>query len=155
MKSNYTYVQLYLRLAIGASYLVAGLDRFGVWGPPGGARISWGDWSHFMQYAGQLLSFLPHKLGEVFAAIASAAEIIFGALLIMGLWTRWAAIGSGVLLFTFALCMTQAFGLQSPLNYSVFTASAASLLLACLPAYKWSLDAMRGQQKTTYQTNNI
>ena len=152
MKNRQDYIQLFLRCGLGASYLCAGLDRFGVWGPPGGARISWGDWSHFMQYAKQVMFFLPSNLAEVFAFIASLAEIIFGVLLIIGLFTRWAAIGSGLLLLCFALCMTFAFGIQAPLNYSVFTASAASFLLSSLPFYVLSLDqwlSKRQQYSTT------
>jgi putative oxidoreductase len=42
--------------------------------------------------------------------------------------------------------MAVAFGITAPLNYSVFTASAASFLLAAIPAYKWSIDARRSVQ---------
>lgn len=155
MQNNHSLIQLYLRVALGASYLCAGLDRLGVWGPAGGARISWGDWKHFMDYAYQLLFFLPYGLANFFAAVATGAEIVFGALLILGLLTRWAAVGSGILLLVFALCMTLAFGVQSPLNYSVFTASAGSFLLATLPAYKWSLDSFLNNRKHAYQTSDL
>ncbi|HEY1164431.1 MAG TPA: DoxX family protein [Chitinophaga sp.] len=155
MQKNQSLIQLYLRIGLGASYLCAGLDRLGVWGPPGGARISWGDWQHFMDYAYKLLFFLPYGLASFVAGIATAAEIIFGVLLILGLLTRWAAIGSGILLLLFALSMTVAFGVQAPLNYSVFTASAASFLLSTLPAYKWSLDAILYRKKHAYQTSDL
>ncbi len=135
--------QLFLRVGLGASYLCAGLDRFGVWGPPGAPNVGWGDWQHFMQYAHTLLFFLPYSVAEIFAAIASGAEIIFGILLIAGFWTRWTAIGSGLLLLGFALAMTVALGITAPLNYSVFTASAGSFLLSTLPAYRWSIDGLR------------
>ncbi|HWV68696.1 DoxX family protein [Chitinophaga sp.] len=135
--------QLFLRVGLGASYLCAGLDRFGVWGPPGAPDVSWGDWQHFMQYAYKLMFFLPYSVAEIFAAIASGAEITFGILLIAGFWTRWAAIGSGLLLLGFALAMTVALGITAPLNYSVFTASAGSFLLSTLPAYRWSIDGIR------------
>lgn len=136
-------IQLFLRVALGASYLCAGLDRFGVWGPPGAPNIGWGDWQHFMQYAHQLMFFLPYSVAEIFAALASGAEILFAVMLITGFWTRWAAVGSGVLLLGFALAMTVALGISQPLNYSVFTASAASFLLSTLPAYRWSADQLR------------
>lgn len=155
MRNKPSLIQLYLRIGLGASYLCAGLDRFGVWGPPGGARVSWGDWQHFMDYAYQLLFFLPYGLASFVAAIASAAEIIFGVLLTLGLFTRWAAIGSGALLLLFALSMTIALGVQAPLNYSVFTASAASFLLSTLPAHKWSLDSVLYKRKHAYQTSEL
>jgi putative oxidoreductase len=62
-------------------------------------------------------------------------------LLIIGLFTRKAAIGSGLLSLCFALAMTLSFGIESPIGYSVFTLSAASFLLATLSAYPWSIDA--------------
>ena len=136
-------IQLFLRVALGASYLCAGLDRFGVWGPPGAPDIGWGDWQHFMQYAHKLMFFLPYSVAEIFAALASGLEILFAIMLIAGFWTRWAAIGSGVLLLGFALAMTAALGVAAPLNYSVFTASAGSFLLSTLPAYRWSVDQLR------------
>jgi uncharacterized membrane protein YphA (DoxX/SURF4 family) len=136
-------IQLFLRVALGASYLCAGLDRFGVWGPPGAPNIGWGDWQHFMQYASKLMFFLPYSVAEFFAALASGAEIFFAVMLITGFCTRWAAIGSGILLLGFALAMTVALGISAPLNYSVFTASAASFLLSTLPAYRWSVDQWR------------
>jgi uncharacterized membrane protein YphA (DoxX/SURF4 family) len=143
MRNGSSLIQLYLRISLGASFLCAGLDRFGVWGPPGGARVSWGDWQHFMEYAYKLLFFMPYGMASFVAGLASAGEILFGILLIIGLWTRFAAFGSGLLLLLFALSMTIALGVQAPLNYSVFTASAASFLLALMPAYRWSIDSYR------------
>jgi hypothetical protein len=51
--------------------------------------------------------------------------------------------------------MTLALGIQAPLNYSVFTASAASFLLSTLPAYKWSLDGVLHHRKHAYQTSDL
>jgi uncharacterized membrane protein YphA (DoxX/SURF4 family) len=132
--------QLYLRLAIGAGYTVFGLDRLGVWGPYGKPGVSWGDWKHFSTYAHHLMSFLPSGLAETFAVIATILECTLGPLLIIGLATRWAAYASSALALGFATSMAIADGITSPLAYSVFTVSAASLLLAAQPAYRWSLD---------------
>jgi uncharacterized membrane protein YphA (DoxX/SURF4 family) len=135
--------QLYLRLALGFGFLVPGLDRLGCWGPPGGAQISWGDWAHFRAYARQVMGFLPTGLADKMAVLATAGELAFGVLLVLGLWTRWAALGSGVLLLGFALSMAVSFGIVSPLSYSVFTASAAAFLLAGVKTYPVSIDALR------------
>jgi uncharacterized membrane protein YphA (DoxX/SURF4 family) len=154
---NYTAVfQLYLRLALGIGYLSAGLDRFGVWGPPGGAAIAWGDWQHFMEYAHKLLFFLPYKLAEVCAFIASVGEIVFGILLIIGWKTRLSAIGSGILALLFALGMAVGLRFRAPLDYSVYVVSAGSFLLATLPFYRWSVDAALepdSQQSAVKQPN--
>lgn len=132
--------QLFLRLAIGVSYVVFGADRLGLWGKYGDKNVSWGDWSHFMEYASKVMGFLPFSLAQVFAGMATACEITFGIMLIIGLKTRYAAIGSGALSFLFAFSMTISFGVLKPLAYSVFTVSAASFLLSTLSGYKYSID---------------
>jgi putative oxidoreductase len=133
--------QLYLRIAIGSAYLWEVADRLGVLGAHGHPHVGWGDWSHFTEYARQVMSFLPSGIIPVFAIIATVGEGLFGALVLTGLFTRVAAIGSGILSFCFALAMAISFGIESPLGYSVFTLSAASFLLATLPEYDWSIDA--------------
>jgi hypothetical protein len=45
--------------------------------------------------------------------------------------------------------MSIANGITSPLGYSVFTVSAASLLLALQPAYRWSLDQFRSTVRSS------
>jgi putative oxidoreductase len=137
---NIKLPQLYLRIAIGSAYLWEVADRLGVFGAHGQPHVGWGDWQHFTDYARQVMSFLPSGIIPLFAIIATIGEGLFGALLIGGLYTRAAAIGSGVLSFCFALAMAISFGIDSPLGYSVFTLSAASFLLATLPEYDFSLD---------------
>ena len=132
--------QLYLRISIGSAFAWFGLDRIGAWGPYGKPWISWGDWTHFSTYAHQLMFFLPYRLAEIFAVIATVLEISIGIALILGLFTRVAAFAGCGLALSFAICMSLANGITSPLGYSVFTVSAACLLLAAQPAYRWSLD---------------
>ena len=143
MKKLQSFAQLFLRLALGIAYLVPALDRLGVWGKNGQPGISWGDWQHFVQYAGEVMGFIPHALVTPFAVIATIAEISFGILLVLGKYTKLAAIGSGVLALLFAISMAISFGIVSPLSYSVFTVSAASFLLATIDQYNWSLDNLR------------
>jgi putative oxidoreductase len=141
------YAQLYLRIALGVGFLLLGLDRLGVWGPYGKPYVSWGDWSHFSAYAHQVMSFLPDKLVDVLAVLATIGEIGFGFLLLIGWYTRFAAIGAGLLTLGFCISMAISFGITSPINYSVFTVSAASFLLSTIPNYKWSVDALRSSSK--------
>jgi uncharacterized membrane protein YphA (DoxX/SURF4 family) len=61
---------------------------------------------------------------------ATAAELSLGLLLVLGLWIRWTSLASAVLLVLFGTAMAISFGVKSPLDYSVFSASAAALLLA-------------------------
>ncbi len=138
---------LLLRLAIGSAYLWEVADRLGLLGAHGQPHVGWGDWAHFTAYAKQVMSFVPTGLVPVLAVLATIGEGVFGMLLITGLFTRFASIGSGILSFCFAVAMAISFGMDSPIGYSVFTVSAASFLLATLPQFEWSLDAFFERKK--------
>ena len=144
---NKAITQLYLRLAMGSGFTILGLDRLGVWGPNGKPWVSWGDWRHFSAYAHEVMSFLPGGLAEILAILATIGEISIGILLLLGLFTRQAAIGSGVLTACFAIAMAISYGITSPINYSVFTVSAASFLLSTQPEYRWSIDALINKKR--------
>jgi hypothetical protein len=45
-------------------------------------------------------------------------------------WLRWTALASALLLILFGTAMAISFGPKSPLDYSVFSASGAAMLLA-------------------------
>jgi len=136
------FAQLYLRLAMGIGFFYFGLDRLGAWGPYGKPWVSWGDWHHFSVRAHHLMSYLPYTMAEAFAMIATFIEVTGGFLLLVGLFTRQAAYACGGLAFCFAISMAITDGITSPMAYSVFTVSAASLLLATLPEYRYSLDRL-------------
>jgi putative oxidoreductase len=132
--------QLYLRISIGSAFAWFGLDRIGAWGPYGKPWVSWGDWAHFSPRAHALMFFLPSGVAEFGAIVATILEISVGITLLLGFFTRFMSYVSCGLALSFAICMSLADGITSPLGYSVFTVSAASLALAIQPAYRWSLD---------------
>lgn len=127
------YAAVFLRVALGCSFLSAVADRFGFWGAYGKPRVAWGDFSHFETYVQQLNWFVPAPAIPALAWIATVAEVTLGLALLLGVFPRWTALLSGILLLLFALAMTFALGIKSPLGYSVFSASAGAFLLACLP----------------------
>jgi len=139
---NLIFPTLYLRIAIGSAYLWEVADRFGILGANGKPHVGWGDWGHFIAYARQVMSFLPAGIIPVMATLATIGEATFGLLIMTGLFTRFAAIGSGLLSLCFACAMAISFGIDSPLGYSVFTLSAASFVLASLPNNPYSIDAL-------------
>jgi uncharacterized membrane protein YphA (DoxX/SURF4 family) len=120
---------LYARMALGFSFLSAVADRFGLWGANGKEGVAWGDFQHFIQYAGMVNSFLPNRVIPAVAWAATICETAFGVGLVLGIYKRYVAIGSAVLLSLFALAMSVSFGPKAPFDYSVFSASAAALLL--------------------------
>jgi uncharacterized membrane protein YphA (DoxX/SURF4 family) len=121
---------LYARIALAAAFLSAVADRFGLWGLPGHPGVAWGDFAHFIAYVAQLNPFAPAAAVPALAWISTLAEVALSLLLLVGLWPLWTAIASAVLLASFALAMTGTLGIKTPLDFSVFSASAAALLLA-------------------------
>src|SRR5918995_3756452 len=86
------YVPVFLRLAVGGTFLVSVADRFGLWGPSGTKNVAWGDFVHFTQYTGQLNPWAPAGFIPALAWAATGAELVLGVGLILGLFTRWAAL---------------------------------------------------------------
>ena len=137
-----TVSSVFLRLALGISFLSAVADRFGLWGVYGQPNVAWGNYAQFVAYTAKLNWFLPAVTIPPLAIIATAAETLFGLLLILGWKTRITALLSGVLLTTFALTMTMALGVKAPLNFSVFSAAAGALFLGVCGNFPFSLDEL-------------
>jgi uncharacterized membrane protein YphA (DoxX/SURF4 family) len=137
-----TFSSVFLRLALGSSFLSAVGNRFGLWGIYGRPNVAWGNYARFVNYTAQLNWFLPAAMIPELAIIATAAETLFGLLLVLGWKTRITALLSGVLLLTFALTMTMALGVKAPLDLSVFSAAGGALLLATCTDFPFSLDEL-------------
>jgi uncharacterized membrane protein YphA (DoxX/SURF4 family) len=137
-----SFSSVFLRFALGLSFLSAVADRFGWWGAFGQPNVSWGNFARFVDYTGKLNWFLPHAMISALAVISTCAEILFGLLLLAGWQTRITALCSGMLLMIFGLAMTLALGIKAPLNFSVFSAAGGSLLLATCPAFPLSVDEL-------------
>ena len=136
------FSSVFLRLALGTSFLSAVADRFGIWGAYGQPNVSWGNYVRFADYTAKLNWFLPAAMTPALAPIATAAETLFGPLLVLGWKTRITALLSGVLLTTFALTMTMALGVKAPLNFSVFSAAGGALLLGVCANSPFGLDEL-------------
>jgi putative oxidoreductase len=118
---------LYARLALGAAFLSGIADRFGWYT---GRNVGYGNFAGFVGYTAKVNSFMPAHSIPFLAWAATAAELFLGVALILGVWPRWVALGSAVLLVLFGTAMAISFGIKSPMDYSVFSASAAAILLA-------------------------
>jgi len=118
---------LYARLALGAAFLSGIADRFGLYT---GRNVGYGNFAGFMSYTAKVNSFMPAFTIPFLAWAATAAELLLGVALILGIWPRWVALGSALLLVLFGVAMAISFGIKSPLDYSVFSASAGAVLLA-------------------------
>ena len=137
------FSSLFLRLALGLSFLSALADRFGLWGAFGRPNVSWGSFARFVAYTGKLNWFLPEALIPALAIIATCAEASLGLCLVIGWYTRTAALLSGILLILFGVTMTVALGVKAPLDFSVFSAAGGAFLLATCPEFPFSVDKLR------------
>lgn len=147
MKSYQQLIALFLRVAYGFTLLTPVADRLGWMGATGDKNISWGNWINFVHYTHTLNPYASGELAELLAVFSTIGEATLGILLIIGLFTRWAALGAGLLTGVFALAMTIELGFKAPINYSVWVDSAAGFLLATLPRYAYSIDALLFQKR--------
>jgi uncharacterized membrane protein YphA (DoxX/SURF4 family) len=88
------------------------------------------NFANFVHYTAEVNSFMPTFAIPFLAWAATAAEFVLGIALILGVWPRWVALGSALLLARFGIAMAISFGIRSPLDYSAFSASATAVLLA-------------------------
>lgn len=141
-RNAHAHTTLYLRLALGIGFLSAVADRVGFWGPPGTALVAWGNFHNFLRYTAVLNPWLPASWIPSAAWAATICEAALGIALILGVQTKLAALGSGVLTLLFAVAMVFTLGAKAPLNYSVFAFSAGAFLLARVGPYPWSVDSL-------------
>src|ERR1700749_1507104 len=118
---------LYARITLGVGFLSGIADRFGWWR---GRNVGYGNFDGFLSYTAKVNFFMPASSIPFLGWAATIAELVLGVLLLCGLWLRWTALASAVLLVLFGTAMAISFGAKSPLDYSVFSASAAAILLA-------------------------
>ncbi len=120
-----TLAALYARIALGAAFLSGIASRFGLYGRNEG----YGNFANFIRYTAEVNAFMPAITIPFLAWAATVAECVLGVLLLAGVWRRWVAWSSAVLLMLFGVAMAISMGIKSPLDYSVFSASAAAVLL--------------------------
>src|SRR5262245_750933 len=116
-----TYTMLYVRLALGITFLAAVTDRCGLWGPPGTRNVAWGNFDNFVAYTAQLNPYLPTAWMPTLGWIVTLAEVACGLTLIVGFQTRRVAVVSGLMLLAFALGMIMGGGIKASLHCSVFS----------------------------------
>jgi uncharacterized membrane protein YphA (DoxX/SURF4 family) len=134
-------------------FLSAVADRFGLWGAFGQPNVEWGDYSRFMDYTHMLNWYWPAAMIPTLGAVATAAEILFGLLILVGWHTRVAARLSGLLLVVFATTMTITLGPKSVLNYAVLTGIGGSFLLANCEIFPFSVDELLSRR--THSEENM
>jgi len=128
------------RIIIALDFLLAVADRLGFFGGPGTPGVGWGDFAHFTAYTAKVNSFLPLGMIPSIAVIATIAETTLGITMLLGLYSRFAAAGSAVLLTMFATAMWIS-GLSHML-YAVYLMAAGAWVLATMEPSPLSVDAL-------------
>jgi len=136
------FPQFFLRLALGAGFLLPVMDRLGLFGANGTPGVTWGDWPHFVDYTHTLMPFLSKSVAGLLGGAATLAEIVFGICLILGFQTKLMAAGAAVLTCTFAIFMMISLGISAPFDYPVFVFTGGGLVLAGLDYFQWSIDSL-------------
>ncbi len=134
------FVILLLRFALGAAFLSAAADRFGLWGPPGSAIVAWGNMDNFLNYTSLVTFGSSGILLKILGWTATILEIVLGIFLIIGFKVKPTAILSGILLLLFGIGMVFNLPPKTVLDYSVFSACFGAFLLAFQPRIKFSVD---------------
>jgi uncharacterized membrane protein YphA (DoxX/SURF4 family) len=120
-------VVLLARLTIAGAFLSALWHRFD-------------NFHAFIAYAARVNSFLPADVAPYLAVIATTLECLFCLTLLLGIYTRWAALGSAILLFLFATAMA-ASGL-TPAEWAVYVLSAGAWVISTSDTRLASVDSL-------------
>jgi putative oxidoreductase len=128
------------RLLIAIAFLDNVADRLGFLGRPGSANVTWGDFQHFIAYTAQVNAFAPRALIPALAVMATLAEGTLGLAMLLGVRTRLAAAGAGLLLVMFGTAMVLS-GL-SQFQYTVYLMATAAWALASIDASALTVDAL-------------
>jgi uncharacterized membrane protein YphA (DoxX/SURF4 family) len=122
--------RIFARVALGAGFLSAVADRFGLWGGPGARHVAWGDFAHFLAYTRTLNFWLPGRWIPALGWLVTVTEVVLGVALVAGVKPGLVAALSGALLLAFAVGMSVGTGVKTALDASVFAAAAGAFLLA-------------------------
>lgn len=123
---------------LAVAFLGSVADRFGLFGGPGSAGVSWGSFSAFIVYTREVNAFLPGSLAPVMAVTATGAELTIGLGIVFGHWQSFAARVATCVLIAFGLAMTISLGWRSPFEYSVWLLVGGSWMLALPQASSWN-----------------
>lgn len=136
-RGNVGYINTLGRVTVAGAFLSALWSRFD-------------NFAGFVRYTGRVLSFMPSESIWLLAVAATVCEVGLCAAMFFGIKTRWASVGSGVLLFMFATSMVIS-GL-SQFEWAVYVLAVGALTLATLDATRLSLDSMVFGRERTWDT---
>ena len=108
-------------------------DRFGVYGPPGAAGVSWGSWAAFTDYTATLLPAALNPLARPAAVLATAVEVGLAVTLLLGWQRRWVGKATAGLLTVYLVTTWVALGPAEVARYAVPILIGGALLVSTCP----------------------
>jgi hypothetical protein len=120
-------------LLLAVEFAGAVADRFGAFGPPGHALVSWGDWSAFLDYTARLLPWAAHPLVVLAAVGATVAEVALAVWLASGRQRRRAGQAAAGLLTIYLVAMAFTVGFAAVATYGVPLLIGGALLVSAAP----------------------
>jgi uncharacterized membrane protein YphA (DoxX/SURF4 family) len=137
-RGNVGYINTLGRVTIAGAFLSALWSRFD-------------NFDGFVRYTGRVLSFMPSESIWLLAVAATVCEVSLCAAMFFGIKTRWASVGSAILLFMFATSMVIS-GL-SQFEWAVYVLAVGAFTLATVDATRLSLDSIVFGRERTWNTH--
>lgn len=122
------------RVALGVLFAGSVADRFGMFGGPGSAGVSWGSYAEFVDYTRTLLPAFAADAAPIAAGAATIAEAVLGAALIFAVRPRITAAAAAALFTMFAMAMVTSVGFAATADYAVPVMLGGALLVSAAPA---------------------
>lgn len=119
--------------ALGLDFLGAVADRFGAFGGPGAPGVWWGSWPAFVANVTAMLHGVDGWLAQVFAAGATAAELVLGVALVVGWQRRWVGKAAAGLLTAYLLLMLGTGELAEVARFALPVLVGGALLVSATP----------------------
>ena len=118
---------------LAADFAGAVADRFGAFGPPGAAGVSWGSWPAFVDYTRVLLHGVPEPVALMAAVGATGIEVALVAVLLSGRQRRWVGKAAAALLTVYLVAMASSVGCSEVARYALPIVIGGALLLSACP----------------------
>lgn len=126
-------VSLLLRLVLAAGLFASVGARFKLVDAPAG-------FDAFTYWTARLWGLAPASVIPVFEWVVFGVALVLGAMLLLGLRTRPAALATGILFLVVGIAMTLQIGFKAPFHAAVFTTAGAAFAVHLLGAGRASLD---------------